>query len=262
MDNMERFGQVLAARKLLTERYAKAGGYLGDLEAVQLVATDLKGLRRPVEGNGPVTEVELLAALALFDDVREQTDGLERVLIERARDQGVSWGQVAEAQGLKTRQSAEVRYKRLQRTRGARSVSAQRDEELHRRATQEWATKNAGRVRELAGRLIDSSGAWGQPAPPKLAASLQELAAQLAAGSEADRLFPAMTKLRYRLRPLKKQEEPAAAGPTSAAAQAAADDLAGLVDEAQGAGWAAVSARQADRLARRAARGAGTGGGL
>ncbi|AVT40441.1 hypothetical protein [Plantactinospora sp. BB1] len=54
-----------------------------------------------------------LAALRLLDGVRAGLDEAERRLVEAAREQRVSWAQIATALGLASRQAAEQRWVRL-----------------------------------------------------------------------------------------------------------------------------------------------------
>ncbi|MFJ6196684.1 hypothetical protein [Micromonospora sp. NPDC092111] len=60
-----------------------------------------------------VGRAESLAALRLLGAVRARLDDAERQLIESAREQRASWGQIAGSLGLASRQAAEQRWLRL-----------------------------------------------------------------------------------------------------------------------------------------------------
>lgn len=52
-------------------------------------------------------------ALRLVGPVRGQMDGLERRLIDTARELGLTWKQIAQALGLDSPQAAQQRFRRL-----------------------------------------------------------------------------------------------------------------------------------------------------
>nr|WP_204037798.1 hypothetical protein [Micromonospora qiuiae] len=67
-----------------------------------------------------------LARLAEVPSARECLDETELDLIDRARQAGATWSQVAEALGLSSRQAAEQRRQRLTASRQARRMAADR----------------------------------------------------------------------------------------------------------------------------------------
>src|SRR5215216_4226760 len=75
-----------------------------------------------------VTANHVLAALVLLRHLREELTEWEPQLIAAAREQGVSWAQLAPALGVGSRQAAERRYLRLRPAGGgdAGSTSDQR----------------------------------------------------------------------------------------------------------------------------------------
>ncbi|MEV7027878.1 hypothetical protein [Kitasatospora sp. NPDC093558] len=69
---------------------------------------------RSQDGGEPaIATDDLTAALALFEDLRQQLDHLECQVIMEARRHGMDWGQIKDQQGLKTPQAASQRYQRL-----------------------------------------------------------------------------------------------------------------------------------------------------
>src|SRR5689334_10252436 len=56
---------------------------------------------------------DLLSALALLPAARAEVDGLEDGLLFVARSAGLTWGQIAEAMGFKSRQACQQHYARL-----------------------------------------------------------------------------------------------------------------------------------------------------
>lgn len=106
---------------------------------------------------------ETLEALAALHRVREELDAWEPLLIEAARDRGVSWARLAPVLGVTTRQAAERRYLRLRPhqepglTREER-VQATRDERAGDRAVAAWARENASELRQIAGQVSVLTG--------------------------------------------------------------------------------------------------------
>ncbi|MBB5873698.1 hypothetical protein F4553_007132 [Allocatelliglobosispora scoriae] len=56
---------------------------------------------------------DLYAALALLSAGRSEVDQLEAGLLFVARAEGLTWGQIADALGLRTAQAAQQRYERV-----------------------------------------------------------------------------------------------------------------------------------------------------
>ncbi|WP_218153445.1 MULTISPECIES: HSP18 transcriptional regulator [Amycolatopsis] len=102
---------------------------------------------------------ELLAALVVLRGLRDELAAWEPRLIGAAREQGVSWARLAPALGVTSRQAAERRYLRLRpsgsgehRT-GEQRVEAERSRRAGDRAVAEWARRNSGPLRQLAGQI-------------------------------------------------------------------------------------------------------------
>lgn len=103
---------------------------------------------------------ELLDALTVLRQVRNRLEEWEPALIGAARSRGVTWGQLAPALGVSSRQAAERRYLRLNplpadgpgMTREHR-VDVARQQRSAERAVAGWARENAVRLRALAGRI-------------------------------------------------------------------------------------------------------------
>lgn len=93
-------------------------------------ADDWLASRRRVETAlraDPVSVPDVVAALALLARLRADLDSAEEQLITLAREHRVSWRQVAEALGLRSRQAAEQRWLRL-RSAGHRDPAAERSQ--------------------------------------------------------------------------------------------------------------------------------------
>jgi hypothetical protein len=102
---------------------------------------------------------QVLAALLLLRQLRDQLAGWESGLIETARKAGASWADLAEPLGVANRQSAERRYLRLRPgapgTTGEQRIQATRDHRAAERTVTTWARDNAGDLRRLAGGISD-----------------------------------------------------------------------------------------------------------
>ncbi len=119
-------------------------------------------------GDRPVPDgPQLLIALTELRRLRDQLARWEPTLIAAARDQGVTWTDLAPALGVSSRQAAEARYLGLKRddnnndnndnnvapqTREQR-VRATRDGRSGDRAVAGWARDNAALLRRLAGQI-------------------------------------------------------------------------------------------------------------
>jgi hypothetical protein len=127
-------------------------GALDDADALDFVLDVLAGL----DDSGPG---ELLEALVRLRELREQLTRYEPQLIDAARARGVSWGQLAPALGVASRQAAERRYLRISPNaadptmNGEQRVQATRDQRASDRAVAIWARANAADLRRLAGQV-------------------------------------------------------------------------------------------------------------
>jgi hypothetical protein len=107
---------------------------------------------------GSANPADLVAALTVLRQLREELAGWEPELITAARAQKVSWAALAPALGVTSRQAAERRYLRLRPSdtgehTGEQRVRAQRDKRAGDRAVATWARDNAAVLRQLAGQI-------------------------------------------------------------------------------------------------------------
>jgi hypothetical protein len=102
---------------------------------------------------------ELLAAIDALSRLRTRLDQWEPMLIDAARERGLTWAQIAPALGVASRQAAERRYLRLKpqpdgvRTTREARVDATRHERSAERAVATWARSQAAALRQLAGQI-------------------------------------------------------------------------------------------------------------
>ncbi|MDQ1656869.1 MAG: hypothetical protein QOD41_1952 [Cryptosporangiaceae bacterium] len=111
----------------------------------------------------PIGAAELLAALAVLRDLREEMASWEPLLITAARQRGASWVDLAPALGVASRQAAERRYLRLREPAGGQQtgeerVRAERTKRAGDRAVAAWARENASVLRQLAGQVSTLEG--------------------------------------------------------------------------------------------------------
>ena len=126
-------------------------------DAFALVSAVVAAAAEPA---GPAPDrSELVAALTALREVRDELASWEPALIAAARSAGVSWAELAPALGVSSRQAAERRFLRLQpsgdqdRRTGEERVRDERDRRAGDRAVAEWARRNSGELRLLAGRI-------------------------------------------------------------------------------------------------------------
>jgi hypothetical protein len=160
------------------DSYDEAREYLDEQGwgASQAAAGNAMNLVQGVaEGGQQPSAAELLAALVVLRQLRDDLARWEPQLITAARELGTSWATIAPALGLASRQAAERRYLRLSPLPsgtivGEDRVREVRDQRAGDRAVSEWAQKNAAVLRQLAGQII------GLPEmrPRKLAAALSD----------------------------------------------------------------------------------------
>ncbi|MEV6520205.1 DNA-binding protein [Micromonospora chalcea] len=81
-------------------------------EAATLVMA-LAGGAELDEGEQPVDQADLMAALTLIPHVRAEVDALEAGLLQVARGRGMTWQAIAFGLGLGSAQAARQRYERL-----------------------------------------------------------------------------------------------------------------------------------------------------
>ncbi|WP_202868431.1 hypothetical protein [Kribbella sindirgiensis] len=118
-------------------------------------------VRQLDEGPGPgVGSADVLATLTELRAVQDRLATWEPLLIGAARDQGISWADLAPALGVASRQAAERRYLRLNPhstdhadMTGEQRVQAARDRRAGERAVTHWARDNAAYLRRLAAQI-------------------------------------------------------------------------------------------------------------
>lgn len=119
------------------------------------MTNDYDAVRSAASSPGNATEV--LAALMLLRQLRDELSGWEPQLIEAARALGTSWADLAPALGVASRQAAEKRYLRVRRTgepgTGDERVQAERDRRSGDKAVAAWARDNAAVLRGLAAQV-------------------------------------------------------------------------------------------------------------
>ena len=71
--------------------------------------------------SGDLAPEDLLSALTLMPAARAEVDGLEDGLLFVARSAGLTWAQIAEAMGFRSRQACQQHYARLAARREAAS---------------------------------------------------------------------------------------------------------------------------------------------
>jgi hypothetical protein len=114
-----------------------------------------EAVRAAAASPGDATQV--LAALMLLRELRDELSGWEPQLIEAARALGTSWADLAPALGVASRQAAEKRYLRVRRTGESATaderVQAERDRRAGDKAVAAWARRNASVLRMLAAQV-------------------------------------------------------------------------------------------------------------
>ncbi|MEV0114853.1 type III effector protein [Streptomyces sp. NPDC050844] len=135
--------------------------FLAAAAALNAIDEALRTARTSRDGEHPepgqTGSEQVLAALLLLREVRDQLAGWEPGLIEEAREAGASWADLAHPLGVSSRQAAERRYLRVRpgnpgSTREQR-VQATRDRRAADRTVTAWARANAADLRQLAGQI-------------------------------------------------------------------------------------------------------------
>nr|WP_238351158.1 hypothetical protein [Kribbella shirazensis] len=140
---------------------------------------------------------QLLATLTTLHRLRTYFDQWEPVLVDAARDRGVTWAEIAPTLGLASRQAAERRYLRLKPhaadqpgiTR-ERRVQAARDRRSADRAVADWARDNAATLRQLAGQVTALPHDATNPSSPAAAPAIARLRDALGANDPAELIQP------------------------------------------------------------------------
>lgn len=142
---------------------AASEGLAGVPAATIAAATDALTLVHAAVIDTATTGEDLLAALTVLRQLREEIAGWEPQLITAARRQGVSWASLAPALGVTSRQAAERRYLRLRPSvtgehNGEDRVRAERTRRAGDRAVAAWARENSSVLRQLAGQVSAVEG--------------------------------------------------------------------------------------------------------
>jgi hypothetical protein len=177
------------------------------------------------------SDTDLLAALHAIRQIRADSAGVERDILETARARGTTWDRLAAALGMKDRRAAERRYRRLAEpaydhghdthTQEGR-VAATRTERALQRARRKWVRENAGPIRLAAATVLgtpdldEHAQAWARaqhhrvhggprgrlratdpllPEPPRWPAQLR----QAVAGDDLEAVFAALHHARHAL---------------------------------------------------------------
>ncbi|MFE9361479.1 type III effector protein [Streptomyces sp. NPDC006978] len=123
------------------------------------------------------TSGQVLAALSLLRELREQLAGWEPGLIDAARAAGASWAELAPALGVASRQAAERRYLRVRPgapgATGEQRVQATRNHRAADRTVTTWARDNSADLRQLAGQ-ITALADLPDPSATRLTAALAD----------------------------------------------------------------------------------------
>ncbi|WP_329492578.1 hypothetical protein OG618_37510 (plasmid) [Kitasatospora sp. NBC_01246] len=227
-----------AIKRLLRERYDWNGADpVVAMRAVRAAAYPSAYAPLLAEEPEPVPAEDVLAALTLIEDARERLDGLELDLIRAARTRATPWSRIATALGLKTRQSAENRALRLERSMkyaSGREVSDERLDRARQRAAAAWCEANAGRIEAAAqGLAAVLAEAWPQLEDDVLAVlAVKGLHDTLAAESPpVTVLADHLQRIGWRLMPSGASEPLAPTGPRAAEATAACSVLLDLLGE-------------------------------
>jgi hypothetical protein len=155
-----------------------ARAYLGDKgwNAGESPAAQAMHLVQGVAESGSrPSAAELLAALVVLRELRDDLARWEPALITAAREIGTSWAAIAPALGLASRQAAERRYLRMSPSAlgsatGEERVREVRDRRAADRVVSEWAREHSATLRRLAGQVIGLPG----PQPRKLTSALSQ----------------------------------------------------------------------------------------
>jgi hypothetical protein len=140
---------------------------------------------------------QLLATLTTLHRLRAYFDQWEPVLVDAARNRGVTWAEIAPTLGLASRQAAERRYLRLKphaaeqpdTTREDR-VQAARDRRSGDRAVADWARANAAALRQLAGQITALPSDAANPPAAEAGQAITHLRDALGGNDAADLIQP------------------------------------------------------------------------
>ncbi|QKT13637.1 DNA-binding protein [Rhodococcus sp. W8901] len=86
---------------------------LDPLGAIRIVAAIAGGVHTPDPGEPEIDDADVTAALGLIPKARAEMDQLEALLLDIARQRGMTWQEIAFGLGLGSTQAARQRYDRL-----------------------------------------------------------------------------------------------------------------------------------------------------
>ncbi|MEU1824169.1 hypothetical protein ABZ502_17300 [Streptomyces abikoensis] len=220
------------AEQLLRDRYNAGRDYLDPVRVMHAVRAAALGYDLGQDGAPPeVPAQDVLAALTQLAEARAALDTLELDLLQGAKQRGASLLEMAHHLGLRTRQSAETRFLRLQAAsatnRARRAIPEQRRARARQRNADAWCRQNEERMRKVAARLLDVAGAWPHLARDPLASSCLE---ELTTVQDAPALAEPLNVLRLALAPY-GMEPPAPTGDRAGDAVEARDALLALLEE-------------------------------
>jgi hypothetical protein len=158
--------------------YEEARRYLDDQgwgTGTSPAAQAMNVVHEVAEGSAEPSAAELLAALVVLRELRDDLTRWEPALITAARELGASWASIAPALGVASRQAAERRYLRMNPStlgtaNGEDRIREVRDRRAGDRAVSEWARRNSSVLRQLAGQVIGLPG----HRPRKLTSALSQ----------------------------------------------------------------------------------------
>ena len=149
----------------MADRWDELGeGLGGRLFAEVAAALDRLSTRAYLRDTGALDEVDVLAALLVIRQLRDDFTEAEGHLIEAARARGVTWARLASALEVKSRQSAERRYLSLRGDESGHAtttrdrVHAARDHRAEAKARTRFLAEHADDIRALAERLAAVPG--------------------------------------------------------------------------------------------------------
>jgi hypothetical protein len=132
---------------------------------------------------------DLLAALALVPGLRRDLDRVERALIGAAREGDVSWGEVAAALRLRSRQAAEQRWLRLTSSDAGRDAVTARRRRRHQRIVDTSAGPAVVALRAAVRTLVERIEGVPDRGGRAPAATLALRTLQIALNAEPGALF-------------------------------------------------------------------------
>jgi len=196
-----------AADNIATRRYEHKDPKLGDLNADNLLQVVVHARTSIEEIPLEVLREDVADSLVILDHYPYLIDLNRCRVIEMALDVGMTWQEIAPLLGVRTRQGAEVAYRRLRNAvksygKGTKDHEAERGSRQAERAEAAWLRRNTRALRSFAVRLdgfrqhlpaelhgdldyvFQAIPATGETARPGFAADLKMLLDSLAGTSD------------------------------------------------------------------------------